>query len=80
MSTDYTFNFTKDPPFPYITKKYFVELIWVGIDENYIIDCKDFDTFKEACEYNNIPQEEGVGYVFRNRRFICQNKLSQLQG
>ena len=72
---NYTFDFTKDPPFDYITKKYFVERIEVNENqEKYIIDCKDFNTFKEACEYNNIPQEEGVGFVFKNRRVECQIK------
>lgn len=67
---NYTFNFTKEPSHPYITKRFFVERIWVGENnEKYLIDFKDFDTFKEACEYNNIPRAEGIGYVFRNRRF-----------
>jgi len=72
---NYTFDFTKDPPFDYITKKYFVERIDIDeVQNKYIIDVKDFNTFEEAREYNNIPQDEGVGFVFRNRRYSCQIK------
>jgi len=70
---NYTFNFTKDPPFEYITKKYFVEYIWIGEEQmKYVVDVKDFDSFEEARDYNNTS--EGIGFVFRNRRYPCQIK------
>lgn len=72
---NYTFNFTKDPPHKSITKKYFIEWIWVGAEnEKYIIDCKDFNSFTEARDYNNASQENGIGYLFRNRRYLCPIK------
>lgn len=72
---NYTFNFTKDPPLKEITKKYFIE--WIEVDENqekYLIDYKQFDSFKEVYQYKTGIQEYGIGYLFRNRRFICPIK------
>lgn len=70
---DYTFDFNKEPSREYITKKYFIE--WIEVDENqdkHVIDSKDFDTFKEARDYNNASQS--IGWIFRNRRYPCQIK------
>ncbi len=67
---DYTFDFTKDPPYENIIKKYFIEWIWVGEhNEKYVIEIKDFDTFEEARDYNVNSNEDGIGWLYRNRRF-----------
>ena len=72
---NYTFDFTKYPPLKCINKKYFIE--WITIDENnekYLVDFQEFDSFEEACKQKTGPQEKGIGYLFRNRRFKCQIK------
>ena len=75
MMPTYDYTFTKDPSYS-ITKKYFIE--WITVDEHqetHVVESKDFDSFKEACNYNNThKEEECVGYLFRNRRWTCQIK------
>ena len=68
--SNYTFNFTKDPPFN-LTKKYFIE--WIDFDGDnkiYVVDAKDFDSFEEARNYNN----PSTGWLYKNRRFKCPIK------
>jgi len=72
---NFTFDFTKDPPLDSITKKYFVE--WVRIDEyneKYLIDCKEFDSFEEARKEKTGLETDSVGFIYRNRRYLCQIK------
>lgn len=69
---NYTFNFNKIPSLNYINKKYFIE--WITVDENqmkYILNTKDFDSFEEARDYLHASKEEGIGWLYRNRRFKC---------
>ena len=73
--SDYTFDFNKYPTYPEVTKKYFIEWIEFGIDnEKYVVDTKDFDSFEEARKYNTASHENGIGWLYRNRRFTCPIK------